>query len=204
MNHLSVKKVFVTLNDIQDMPSTNRSKRTFKVAVPLNQVQQALANWPLGIEARRWATPQLHYLPIARNFARATQTTQGEILETTAIKTGHNGQKLGKPDTIITAAGPSSSPASNLMFPTRYPDDTTNPHITATDIKRNLLPLFLLANIQSFGYSVDTDKTSELQSTLINNRIDIACITKTWLSENIMDYIFFQGYTSFHSVRNGV
>ena len=57
MNHLSVKKVFVTLDDIQDMPSTNRSKRTFKVAVPLNQVQQALANWPLGIEARRWATP---------------------------------------------------------------------------------------------------------------------------------------------------
>ena len=57
MNHLSVKKVFVTLNDIEDMPSTNRSKRTFKVAVPLNQVQQALANWPLGIEARRWATP---------------------------------------------------------------------------------------------------------------------------------------------------
>ena len=57
MNHLSVKKVFVTLDDIEDMPSTNKSKRTFKVAVPLNQVQQALANWPLGIEARRWATP---------------------------------------------------------------------------------------------------------------------------------------------------
>ena len=90
------------------------------------------------------------------------------------------------------------------MIPTSYPDHTTNPHITAAEIKRNLLPRFLLTNIQSFGYSVDTDKTSELQTTLINNGIDIACITETWLSENTMDYIFFQGYTSFHSVRNGV
>ena len=53
MNHLSSKKVYVTLNDIE-LRSELRSKRLFKVAVPLNKVQQALTNWPSGIETKRW------------------------------------------------------------------------------------------------------------------------------------------------------
>ena len=57
MNHLSSKKVHVTLNDIE-LRSELRSKRLFKVAVPLNKVQQALMNWPPGIETKRWASPQ--------------------------------------------------------------------------------------------------------------------------------------------------
>ena len=57
MNHLASKKVHVTLNDIE-LRSELRSKRLFKVAVPLNKVQQALMNWPPGIETKRWASPQ--------------------------------------------------------------------------------------------------------------------------------------------------
>ena len=53
MNHLCSKKVYVTLNDIE-LRSELRSKRLFKVAVPLNKVQQALTNWPSGIETKRW------------------------------------------------------------------------------------------------------------------------------------------------------
>ena len=53
MNHLSSKKVYVTLNDIE-LRSELRSKRLFKVAVPSNKVQQALTNWPSGIETKRW------------------------------------------------------------------------------------------------------------------------------------------------------
>ena len=53
MNHLASKKVSVTLNDIE-LRSELRSKRLFKVTVPFNKVQQALTNWPSGIETKRW------------------------------------------------------------------------------------------------------------------------------------------------------
>ena len=56
MNHLSSKNVHVSLNEIE-LRSELRSKRLFKVAVPLNKVQQALMNWPPGIETKRWPSP---------------------------------------------------------------------------------------------------------------------------------------------------
>ena len=66
------------------------------------------------------------------------------------------------------------------------------------------LPSFLLSNIQSFGNSVEKDKTTELEAMLEINNIDIACITETWLTENIKNQVVFNGYTSFHSVRANV
>ena len=131
--------------------------------------------------------PHLHHLTTVRNFATIT-------------KTGINGRRFVNQNSKAAATGHNGSPAIEPMFPNQI----TNPHATTAEIERILLPRFLLTNIQSFGYSVDTDKTSELQFTLTNNEIDIACITETWLSENTMDYISFQGYTSFHSIRNGV
>ena len=56
MNNLASKKVHVTLDEIE-LRSELRSKRLFKVAVPLDKVQQALMNWPPGIETKRWASP---------------------------------------------------------------------------------------------------------------------------------------------------
>ena len=41
------------------------------------------------------------------------------------------------------------------------------------------LPTFLLSNIQSFGNSPDTDKTTELEAVITQNNIDIACLTQT-------------------------
>ena len=45
------------------------------------------------------------------------------------------------------------------------------------------LPSFLLSNIQSFGNSADKDKTMYLQTTLDSNKIDIACLSETWLTD---------------------
>ena len=47
--------------------------------------------------------------------------------------------------------------------------------------KRNVLPTVLLSNIQSFGRSVKNDKTTDLETTLNLNSVDIACITETML-----------------------
>ena len=41
------------------------------------------------------------------------------------------------------------------------------------------LPLFLLSNIQSFGNSEDTDKTTEIETVLDLNQVDVACLTET-------------------------
>ena len=67
--------------------------------------------------------------------------------------------------------------------------------------KKNALPTVLLSNIQSFGRSINNDKTTDLETTLNLNSVDIACITETMLTENLINYISFNGYTSFHSVR---
>ena len=63
------------------------------------------------------------------------------------------------------------------------------------------LPLFLLSNIQSFGCSENTDKTTELESVLDTNKIDVSVLTETWLTENNKDKIQLNNYISFHSVR---
>ena len=67
--------------------------------------------------------------------------------------------------------------------------------------KRYVLPSVLLSNLQSFGRSVKNDKITDLETTLNLNNVDIACITETMLSDNLINYISFNDYTSFHSVR---
>ena len=66
------------------------------------------------------------------------------------------------------------------------------------------LPIFLLANIQSFGNSENTDKTTEIEAVLDHNSIDIACFTETWLNENTKDQISLNNYVNFHSIRKDV
>ena len=63
------------------------------------------------------------------------------------------------------------------------------------------MPSVLLSSLQSFGRSVKNDKTTDLETTLNLNNVDIACITETMLSDNLINYISFNDYTSFHSVR---
>ena len=63
------------------------------------------------------------------------------------------------------------------------------------------LPKFLLSNIQSFGSSENTDKTTEVEAVLDLNDIDIATLTETWLSENNKDQINLNNYVNFHAIR---
>ena len=74
----------------------------------------------------------------------------------------------------------------------------------STKNKDRKLPLFLLSNIQSFGNSENTDKTTEIEAILGLNKIDIACLTETWLNENTKDQISLNDYVNFHSVRKNV
>ena len=66
------------------------------------------------------------------------------------------------------------------------------------------LPTFLLSNIQSFGNSKHTDKTTEIKSVITHNAIDIACFTETWLNKNTKDQIALNNYVNFHSIRKDV
>ena len=59
------------------------------------------------------------------------------------------------------------------------------------------LPSFLLSNIQSFGNSEDKDKTTELQCTLDYNKIDIAVLTETWLTDVTKNQVSLDKYTHF-------
>ena len=74
---------------------------------------------------------------------------------------------------------------------------------TIPQIKPNYkkLPNFLLLNIQSFGSSENTDKTTEIEAVLDLNGIDIATLTETWLSENNKDQVKLNNYVNFHSIR---
>ena len=63
------------------------------------------------------------------------------------------------------------------------------------------LPLFLLSNIQSFGNSEDTDKTTEIETVLDLNQVDVACLTETWLNENIIYSVSINNYVNYHLVR---
>ena len=64
------------------------------------------------------------------------------------------------------------------------------------------LPVCLLSNIQSFGNSVGKDKTTEIETVLEMNNIDVACLTETWLTENTEDQIVMEKYVPFHKVIN--
>ena len=66
------------------------------------------------------------------------------------------------------------------------------------------LPTFLLSNIQSFGNSPDTDKTTELEAVINQNNIDVACLTETWLRDDNKDQISFNNYINFHLTRKNV
>ena len=77
MNHFSRKKVYVTLKDIE-LRSELRSKRLFKVAVPSNKVQQALTNWPSGIETKRWPSPPSTSSNHSQKFHKGHSIYSGE------------------------------------------------------------------------------------------------------------------------------
>ena len=95
---------------------------------------------------------------------------------------------------------------ANITNPTidiKSNTDNPEPQIkTRTEYKK--LPSFLLSNIQSFGNSYKTDKTTEIEAILDQNDIDIACFTETWLNENTKDQILLNNYVNFHSVRKNV
>ena len=77
MNHLSSKNVYVTPDDIE-LRSELRRKRLFKVAVPLNRVQQALMNWPSGIETKRWPSPPSPSSNHSQKFCKGHSIYSGE------------------------------------------------------------------------------------------------------------------------------
>ena len=62
--------------------------------------------------------------------------------------------------------------------------------------------MVLLSNIQSFGKSGKTDKTSELELVLKLNKVQLGIFTETWLDDNTCKHLEIQNYVMFHSVRN--
>ena len=80
-------------------------------------------------------------------------------------------------------------------------ETNTDHNIEIKDNAQKKLPIFLLANIQSFGNSENTDKTTEIETILGHNSIDVACFTETWLNENTKDQISLNNYVNFHSIR---
>ena len=63
-----------------------------------------------------------------------------------------------------------------------------------------ILPLIFLANVQSFGSSSRTDKTTECELILNTNHIDISVFTETWLSDATKDQLSFNNYIQFYLV----
>jgi hypothetical protein len=102
---------------------------------------------------------------------------------------------LGQADQhIITVPGPhtrTTKSIENVTKPTmgikNNATHTNSPIKSQTEYKK--LPLFLLSNIQSFGNSDKTDKTTEVAAILNLNNIDIAFLTETWLNEYTKDQI---------------
>ena len=72
---------------------------------------------------------------------------------------------------------------------------------TKSKAEQRNLPLIFLSNIQSFGSSEDTDKSTEVEAILDLNQIDIAVLTETWLKEENKDQILLNNYIDFHAVR---
>ena len=58
-----------------------------------------------------------------------------------------------------------------------------------------------MSNIQSFGNSEDTDKTTEIEAVLDLNKVDVACLTETWLNENTIDSVSINNYVNFQLGR---
>ena len=64
------------------------------------------------------------------------------------------------------------------------------------------LPNILLTNVQSFGKSGKTDKTTELELVLELNNIDVGVFTETWATDTAIKSLEFDQYTMFHSIRD--
>ena len=94
-----------------------------------------------------------------------------------------------------------TSTGAGIMNPMGLIKNSTN---HTTDIKLNSaqtktlaecqtnsrqLPVFFMSNIQSFSNSSNKSKTVEIEAMLDLNKIDVACLTETWLTENNKDQI---------------
>ena len=94
-----------------------------------------------------------------------------------------------------------SGPETISTVPTKTHTDIAIKDTPQTKLNYKTLPKFLLSNIQSFGSSENTDKTTEVEAVLDLNGIDIATLTETWLSENNKDQIKLNNYVNFHLIR---
>ena len=93
-----------------------------------------------------------------------------------------------------------SCKSSNTNIPCSINDSSVK-----IDLKsKKRLPVFLLGNIQSFGNSARTDKTTEIEGLLEENQVEIGTFTETWLSNDTRDSIKFNGYNIFHLIRENV
>ena len=80
-----------------------------------------------------------------------------------------------------------------------------SPSIPSSPVNRQRagtkLPSVLLTNLQSFGMSEGKDKSTELEAILNINKIDIACLTETWLTDTTKKQISIGNYTHFLTVK---
>ena len=73
----------------------------------------------------------------------------------------------------------------------------------ASDMCRHFdLPNTLLTNLQSFGKSGKSDKTTELELVLQLNNIDVGVFSETWATDSAIKSLEFEDYTMFHSIRD--
>ena len=63
------------------------------------------------------------------------------------------------------------------------------------------LPVFFLANIQSFAVDSENDKTLECKAMLDDNQIEVAVFTETWLTDANKDRLPFKNYEKYHHIR---
>ena len=63
------------------------------------------------------------------------------------------------------------------------------------------LPSVFLTNVQSFGKSKTTDKTTESEEVLKLNCIDVAVFTETWETVDTLGNLDFSNYNMFHHIR---
>jgi hypothetical protein len=65
------------------------------------------------------------------------------------------------------------------------------------NLYHNSLPRFLLANTQSIQNKID-----ELEAIVVNNSVDIACITESWLNDDVATQLVnLSGYTCYRRDR---
>jgi hypothetical protein len=79
--------------------------------------------------------------------------------------------------------------------------DKVNDHRGALALNANLyhnsLPKFLLANTQSILNKID-----ELEAIVTNNRVDVACITESWLNDDVATQLVnLSGYICYRRDR---